>query len=269
MRSLLLAAQPIGQRRELVRLAAAVRSRTPFLIHGPPDAGKTFLVRRFLSGLTREEQGCCVYVEKFVSVHSLLEAIVGRLFGASPDSSGDAPWTPHELPPRLKGSSSGRLRVLLRTAARERRLCLFLDHFPPISSFLLRLVKELIWKDESSVNLVARGKSRDEIGHAWSIYYDSGYRLEMPALHDREAKALLDQSVRQFGLAPLATPEFRAEVLRRSAGRPGAIVKMCALAANPRYHFGNQVKLHLLHVDYLMQADPAHRFLLAETGSRR
>jgi hypothetical protein len=269
MKSMLLATPPIGHERELSRLVAAVRSRTPLLIYGPPDAGKSFLVQRFLRGLSRAEQSCCVYLRGFVSVHTLLEGIVSHLFAADSALRRDGLFAPPELPQRFRGSTSGKLRVLLRTAARERRLCLFLDDFPPISHFLVRLLKELIWKDESSVNLVARGKARDEIGCAWSIYYAPDYRLEMSPFHDREAKALLDQSVRQFGIASLATPEFRAEVLRRSTGRPGTLVKMCAMAANPRYHFGNQIKLHLLHVDYLMQGNAPVRSGPHRAGSRQ
>ncbi len=30
--------------------------------------------------------------------------------------------------------------------------------------------------------------------------------------------------------------------------------EMCALAADPRYHFGRQIKIKLVHVDYLMKA---------------
>jgi AAA ATPase domain len=261
------ATQPIGHEKELARLAAAVRARRPLLIYGPPDSGKTFLVQRFLRALPTEEQSCTVYVPGFVSVHALLEATARQLSGAAPSSARGSRAMARKFPRRLEASTSGRLRVLLRTMAQERRLCLFLDHFPRFSPFLMRLVNQLIWKDESSVYLLARGKTRDEIGYAWSIYFAPEYRLELGAFHEREAKSLLDQCVRQFGIASLASPEFRAEVLRRSAGLPGAIVKMCALAANPRYHYGNQVKLGLLHIDYLMHADPIHS--LALSGPKR
>jgi len=38
---------------------------------------------------------------------------------------------------------------------------------------------------------------------------------------------------------------------------PGCIVKMCELAADPRYRYGDQIKVKLVHVDYLMQGNRA------------
>jgi hypothetical protein len=37
---------------------------------------------------------------------------------------------------------------------------------------------------------------------------------------------------------------------------PGSVVKMCELAAHHRYHYGDQIKVNLVHVDYLMLGDP-------------
>ena len=258
-----------GRERELSRLARSVHVRAPLLICGPPDAGKTFLVQRFLHSLPAEQRACCVYVPGFMSVHSLLQEIVRHLFCPRAQRVSErakvAPAV-REFERELKGSTSGRLRVLLREELRERRLCLFLDHFPPFSPFLARLVKGLIWKGETSMYLLARGRSRDEIGYAWSIYFAPEYRLELGALPGREAKALLDDCVSRSGLAGLDTPEFRSEVLRRSAGLPGAIVKMCALAADPHYRSGDQVKLRLVHVDYLMRADSSRSLVRSGHG---
>ena len=32
---------------------------------------------------------------------------------------------------------------------------------------------------------------------------------------------------------------------------------MCELAANPRYHYGDQIKIKLVHVDYLIRRNPS------------
>src|SRR5271170_3747188 len=177
-------ARLVGRGKELARLGAAVRSRSPLLIYGPPGAGKTFLVESFLGGLPAAERSRCVYVPGFVSVHAMLEETVRQLAGAPMRRSGHA--------------TSGRLRVWLRAAARERGLCLFLDHFPIVSPFLARLVEELMWKGESCVYLLARGRTRDEVGSAASIYFTPEYRLALGALHAREANALLDECVERF-----------------------------------------------------------------------
>jgi len=235
--------EPLGREKELARLAAAARARRPLLIAGPADSGKTFLAQHFLRSLPVVERARCVYVPVYAGIHGLLAEVAAQLSGEGRARSA------------AEQSTSGRLRLLLRRLSRERRMYLILDHFPPMSHFLARLVKEWIWDGECGVCLVARGTTRDEIGQAWGIYYAPEYRLTMGPLHEREAKALLGDSIERFGIGRLASAGFRAEVLRRSTGLPGAIVKMCALAADPRYQSGNQVKLTLLHVDYLMRGE--------------
>lgn len=241
----------VGRRKELARLAAAVKERRPLLIHGPADAGKTFLVRRLLDSLPAAVRQSCLYVSGFASIHEMLEEIAGQLFAKlSPVSRRAArPGVPAALPAR----TSGRLRLLLRDAVRERRLCLFLDHAPRFSPALARLAGEWMWRGETAVYLLARGKTRDEIGYAWSLYYTPELRLEVGRLPEHAAKLILERCIGRFALAPFDSEEFRAGVLRLSRALPGAIVKMCALASEPRYHYGRQVKLRLLHVDYLLQ----------------
>jgi AAA ATPase-like protein len=263
--------EPImGRRKELARLAAAVETRQPLLIHGPADAGKTFLVLRLLDSLPVETRRSCVYVSGFTSIHALLQEVARQVFApvAAPAGRGVRTAGHRERPARdLATSTSGRLRLLLRNAVRERRLCIFLDHAPRFSAAMARLAREWVWRDETSVYLVARGKTRGEIGYAWSLYFAPELRLDIGRLAEPEAKILLDRSIRRYGLAAFDSDEFRAGVLRLSRGLPGAIVKMCALTAQPRYHYGRQVKLRLLHVDYLMQGAAPQR--AAAPGAER
>jgi len=239
---------PLGREKELARLAAAWRARAPLLISGPADSGKTFLLQHHLRSLPAAEKARHVYVPAYDGAHGLLAEVAAQLSGAAGAAGRQGSGRS-----AAEDSTSGRLRLLLRRLSRERRLYVILDHFPPMSHFLTRLVKEWIWNGECGVCLVARGITRDEIGQAWSIYYAPEYRLTVGALHEREAKALLADAIERFRIERLASEDFRAEVLRRSGGLPGAIVKMCALAADPRYQSGNRVKLTLLHVDYLMR----------------
>ena len=51
--------------------------------------------------------------------------------------------------------------------------------------------------------------------------------------------------------------DFRDDILRLSGHLPGSIVRMCELAADSRYHYGDRIKIKLVHVDYLMQSNPS------------
>ena len=252
----------VGRRKELAALAQALHARVPLLIHGPADAGKTFLVRRLLDSLPPEDRDSCVYVPGFISIHALLQSVARQLFlpHTRPGGPRGRDAGPQAGSARaLDHSTSGRLRLLLRDAVRERRLCLILDHAPRFSPALARLAQEWLWRDDSCVWLLARGKTRDEIGYAWSLYYTPELRLHVGRLPEREAEILFERCLRRFSLAALDSQELRAGVLRLSRGLPGAIVKMCAMAVEPRYHYGRRVKLRLMHVDYLMQGISTQR----------
>jgi hypothetical protein len=149
--------------------------------------------------------------------------------------------------------SALRLRGILLTAAERGEYRVFVDHLPTISQSVAELLKEIVNRTHTPVYLVGRGYSQAEIGYAWSLYWTDEYRLPVRPLSERAARELLDICIEKHALSSLDLDGFRDELLRLSGNLPGAIVKMCRLASNPRYHYGDRVKLKLIHVDYLMQ----------------
>ncbi len=102
------------------------------------------------------------------------------------------------------------------------------------------------------VYLQPQGGDRRDAGHAADLYWLEEHRLHVPPLSEPAARELLEFSIRRFGLAVLDLEDFREKVLRLSRRLPGAIVKMCALAADPRYQYGRRVKTRLVYVDSLL-----------------
>jgi hypothetical protein len=131
----------------------------------------------------------------------------------------------------------------------------FVDHFPPATHNMARLMKEIMYRCETPVYLIARGMSQQEIGYAWSLYWNDSLRLRLGALRERHARELLELCIRDYGLNSLDLEGFREDVLRLSGLLPGSILKMSRLAADSRYHYGDRIKLKLVHVDYLMQSN--------------
>jgi len=117
-------------------------------------------------------------------------------------------------------------------------------------------MKEIMFRCKSPVYLVARDYSQDEIGYAWSLYWNEELRMHLGPLSERAARELLEYCIGKFGLASLDLKDFREDILRLSGHIPGSIVKMCELAANSRYRYRNQIKITLVHVDYMMQSSP-------------
>ncbi len=251
----------IGRNAELRRLREAIRKRQSLLIWGPADAGKTALVRSLIARLPARDAKSCLYWTGPTSRRDLASELVHGLYlagdpGVRKRVSADGEQQ-DSIRRWLRRQSSGRLRNILISAAEKGRYLIFLDHFPPATHAMARLMKEIIWRCKTPVYLIARGNAPADIGQAWSIYFAPEYCLYLGALPEASARELLEISIRRFGLASLDLDEFREEVLRVSGHLPGCIVKMCELAANPRYRFGERIKVRLVHVDYLMSANPA------------
>jgi hypothetical protein len=248
-----------GRRAESRRLADAINRRESLLIWGPADAGKTTLLKMVIDGLPDQDKRNCIYWAGTASVRQLVGELVRGLYSAGDplvrrkvhgDGAGET-----SLNRWLRKQTSGRLKVMLYEAARKQRYWFFLEHLPPATHSMARLMKEIIWRCKTPVYLLARGCSHGEIGYAWSLYWNDELRIGLGPLADRAARELLEACIHNFGLASLSLEGFREGILLMSGHLPGAIVKMCELAANSKYRYGDRIKIKLVHVDYLMQSN--------------
>jgi hypothetical protein len=261
----------LGRTRELRQLRAAVQKRESLLIWGPMDAGKTALIRAVIAELPEAERRTCLCWAGRASARQLAAHFVGQLFELGDSfvqgkvqADGATKLTLHQW---LREQSSLRLRGILITASMRGRYRFFLDHLPAPTHNMARLMKEIMHRCRTPIYLAARGYSRKEIGYAWSLYWNDGLRLRLDPLAGSNAKELLELCIRWFDLASFDLENFREDVLRASGHLPGSIVKMCELAADARYHYGDQIKTELLRVDYLTQSNP--RTNLPSTTSRQ
>jgi hypothetical protein len=250
----------VGRREELRALCIAIQKRESRLVWGPMDSGKTALVTRVISNLPEAEQRNCVCWAGAASGRQLLSYFVGQLYEKGDsyvrrkvhaDGANDA-----SLHRWLNKQSSLRLRGILFTASAAGEYRFFLDHFPAATHNMTRLMKEIMYQCATPVYLIARGMSHQEIGYAWSLYWNDSLRLHLGPLRERHARDLLELCIRDFRLNSLDLEDFREGVLRLSGLLPGSIVKMSKLAADSRYHYGDRIKIKLVHVDYLMQSNP-------------
>lgn len=249
----------VGRREERRSLGVAIQKRESRLVWGPMDSGKTALIKTVISELPEVEQRSCVFWTGAASGKQLLSHFVGQLY-----EKGDSyvrrkvhtdGATEASLHRWLNKQSSLRLRGILFTALTAGDYRFFIDHFPPPTHNMARLMKEIMFRCGTPIYLIARGISQQEIGYAWSLYWNDSLRLHLGPLPKRHARELLELCVNKFGLNSLDLEDFREDVLHLSGLLPGSILKMSRLAANSKYHYGDRIKTKLVHVDYLLQSN--------------
>ena len=248
----------VGRRQELRALRSAIQNRESRLVWGSMDAGKTALIKKAICELPDAERRKCIYWTGAASGRQLLSHFIGRLY-----ELGD-PFvrkkvhadgaTETSLNRWLDKQTSLRLRGILFTASTQGDYRFFVDHFPSSTHNMARLMKEIMYRCKTPIYLAARDYLQREIGYAWSLYWNDAMRVHLGPLNERAARKLLEICIQGLGLHALDLEDFRDEILRLSGLVPGSIVKMCELAADSRYHYGDQIKIKLVHVDYLMQS---------------
>jgi hypothetical protein len=251
----------IGRKEELRQLRAAIQKRESRMVWGSMDAGKSFLIKAALRELREAERRSCICWAGPANGRQLVSHFMRGLYLA-----GD-PFvrkkvhadgaTRGSLDRWLNDQSALRLRGLLFTGCGQGKYQFFLDHFPPPTHNIARLMKEIMYRCKTPIHLGARGCSQNEIGYAWSLYWNDELRIHLGPLTDRLARELLEDCIHRNHLDSLELKDFREDILHLSGHLPGSIVKMCKLAANSRYHYGDQIKIKLVRVDYLMQSSPS------------
>jgi len=241
---------------EARRLHAVFRQRESLVISGLAGAGKTALVAKVLSELPEDVARSTFYVSGIDGLQPLLRALLRELYEV------DDPPLRRQLHAEgirnetfkawLRSLPTSRLKGTLYRSAESGRYWVIVDHIPPPTHAVAKVLKELARMRNTPVYLLARGQSQAEVGHVTDLYWGDKHRLSLGPLPEPAARALLESCIRRFGLVRLDLEGFREEVLRLSRQIPGTLIKMCALAAEPRYQYGARIKTKLVHIDCLM-----------------
>ncbi|HUY13735.1 MAG TPA: ATP-binding protein [Terriglobia bacterium] len=253
----------LGREKEARRLQVAIHARQSLMIAGPEGIGKTALVSKVIAELSPAMRQRCIYVSSVKDLHDLLRQLIRSLFEAEDAGLRRELHAAGVSKPGLdvwfKSLSTSRLRGTLYRTVQGNDYRIFLDHFPPLTRGMARVIKELFWMRATPVYLVPKQPAAIMAGVA-SHYFYWGERelLNLRPLPAHLAREILEACIQRFGLARLDLEGFREEVLELSRLVPGAIVTMCEMAADPHYQFDSQIKTKLVHIDYLMRGCAAN-----------
>jgi len=246
----------IDREAERRRLHQAICKRESLLICGPRGVGKTTVISAVLAELPPAMGRSVISVDGPHGLQPFLRALLNKLHEA-----GDKTLRKHLSVEKvgrdsfkgwLNSAPTSKLKGSIYRSMQMDSYWVFLDHLPPLTHAMANVVRELVWMLNTPVYLAARGSGPGEVGYATNLYWGEQQRLVLPPLHKAAACELLEACIQRFGLAHLNLDGFREAVLSFSRYNPGALVGMCKLAAEERYHYGSRIKTRMIHIDYLM-----------------
>jgi len=247
----------IGRRQELTRLREAILARQSLLVFGMAGMGKTALLAEALSGLPPDIRRMCLVC----TAHENPRAIWRQLIRSLAEVDDPEVMLRVKLEGRgtislerwVRKQSSLRLRGILRRAMHRGTYWVFLDTTAPLPDGVYSLLQDWVWSRRTPVILLGRGATERDLGKIARLFWHSGMLLELLPMPAPDQKVVLEHSIGRLNLSAMADDEFRDFILKRAAGLPGAVVRLCELASQSVYQWGGHIKLHTLAVDFLMQ----------------
>jgi len=224
---------------ELARLQAQAQRRKPMLIFGPEGVGKTRLIEAFV-----KTQPLALHVPKTQSPREILLSLVQELRRSG--QKGIA------LPadPALK--SAGALKAIVQRALDQAPFFLVMDHLAGPSRVVSGLIKDLNYYDRTPVFFVARSSHMEDIGALQPMCARKSECLEMKDFPPSIALEFVRREAERTGLQASNLNEFLHSLVEWSNGNPGSLIQMVRMAHLPRYRMDDQIKVHILYIDYRM-----------------
>jgi len=232
-------ATAVERSEEMVRLQAQAHRRKSMLIFGPESVGKTRLLRSFV-----QTQPLALFAAQVQSPRELLLTLVEELRRVTKPGI--------SLPANCTSLSTRSLKGIVQQALGKHPFLLALDHLAGPSRVVTGLIKDLNYFDRTPVIFVARTQHMEDIGNLQPMCAGKSERLELKEFVPPIALEFARREASRMGLCASNLDHVVHQLVEWSNGNPGSIVAMLKMAHFPRYYSGDQIKVHVLYLDYRM-----------------
>lgn len=231
---------PIVERtEEMARLQAQIQRRKSILIFGPEAVGKTRLLGKFV-----EAQPLALHVPRVDSPRELLLSLLSELRRLKKPGV--------TLPGAAASLSTKSIKGIVQRALEQYPFVLALDHLEAPSRVVTSLIKDLNYFDRTPLVFVARTPHMEDIGTLRPMCAGRSERLEMKEFPPAVALEFARREAIRSELPFSNLEGLLHSLVEWSHGNPGSIIRMLRMARLPRYHCGDQIKVHILYLDYRM-----------------
>ncbi len=224
---------------ELERLRAQAQKRKSMLVYGPEGVGKTRLLRSFV-----KTQPLALYASQTDSPRQLMFALIEALHGVV---KGEL-----RLPVSPASLSTSSLKGVIQRALDLFPFLLVLDHLAGPSRIVTGIVKDLNYYGRTPVIFAARTPHMEDIGSLQPMCADRSERVELKNLPSPIAREFAKREAERTELWSFNLEPALSSLVEWSDGNPASILQMVKMAHLPKYRMDDQIKAHVLYLDYIM-----------------
>jgi len=228
----------VEREEELARLRDQARIRKSVLVFGPEGVGKSRLLRTFV-----EKQPLALYVEQMRSPREFVLTLLQALHSADQNI---------KVPETLAALSTASLKGIVHRALDTHPFLMVLDHLDAPSRVVTGMIKDLNYYGRTPVIFAARSPHMEDIGALRPFCTSKSERLELKNLPAQIALEFARREAEKNTLWASNLEAILPSLVEWSDGNPGAILHMLKMALLPQYRAGDQIKAHILYVDYRM-----------------
>ena len=229
----------VDRTEDLARLRAQAQKRKSMLVFGPEGVGKTRLLLAFV-----QTQPFALYVPQIRSPREFMMTLIQDIRRL--DQRG------LRLPATANSLSARSLKGIVQRALAEIPCMLVLDHLAGPSRIVTGIVREFSDYGRRPIYFAARTPHMEDIGNLQPMCADRSERLEIRNFTPAVALEFARREAERSGLWASNLDSALHSLVEWSEGNPGSILQMLKMADLPRYRTGDQIKAHVLYLDYRM-----------------
>ena len=205
-------------------------------VYGPEGVGKSRLLQTFVEG-----QPLALYVAQMRSPREFLLALLHALHSADAGI---------RIPGNIDALSSSSLKGIVNRALDTGPFLMVLDHLDAPSRVVTGMIKDLVYYGRTPLIFASRSPHMEDIGALRPLCALKSERIEIENLPQKIALEFAQRNAERIQLWASNLESILSSLIEWSDGNPGAILHMLKMAQLPQYRVGDQIKSHILYIDY-------------------